>query len=892
MPSEKAKYEPYENLPIPTYEEATSSRPTSSQADRGPQEACGDAERQGLLRHGLPNDQPRGETRGQYRSPTVESARSSLDTDLFSLDLLVDGSSGGSDEGLRQEMVQMEVLDPEARDTARESLFRQRLSKRFTTFSRTLSSIQLPFRVRLPSLDNVRSCMSQMRASNTSGFISLGRIIAILLILLLLYTLFVTEIFPTSGMGMIDQAEAVRVFVQSNVDESNIRDNLEHITAYDHVAGTEGSYALALWIQKLFKAADLEDAIMDRYDVYLNYPKAAGRRVAIVEPQQLSWEALIEEEPAYDNPSPQQGQTPVFHGHSRAGNVTGPLIYVNYGSREDFKLLKDRGIDVKGAVALVRYYGTQGDRALKVKAAELAGAVGCIIYSDPQEDGFVRGKPFPEGRWRPSDGVQRGAVSLMSWVVGDVLSPGFASLPSQDSNRIPKDNNPGLNNIPSIPLAWRDAQKLLQVIKGHGEKVSEDWIGGVPDVDEWWSGDSTSPIVHLMNEQEEIERQPIYNVGGQIAGIQQTEKTVYVGNHRDAWCYGATDPGSGTAIMLEVVRIFGELKKLGWRPLRTISFHSWDAEEYNLVGSTEFVEADIDTVRRDGVAYLNVDVGVSGSDFRAAASPVFQRALLRVLDRTTDPVKNQTLRSLWDENGSKLEGLGAGSDYVAFQDLAGTSSIDFGFTGPGYPYHSCYDNFEWMKNFGDPGFQYHKVLAQVWALLILEIADKPVLPFDFPAYATEVKSYVEDLRKYALERAAISSKDGSVTKLDLEPLAEAAESFEKNAEIFETWERHWTEQVYSRDGAESNVLAIHRMSHNTRMSNFETHLLDLEEGGGLPGREQFKHVIFAPQAWSGYDEAFFPGIRDAVDDDDWALAQHQVQKAADLLSHASYKLIH
>lgn len=337
-----------------------------------------------------------------------------------------------------------------------------------------------------------------------------------------------------------------------------------------------------------------------------------------------------------------------------------------------------------GSIAIVRYYGTQGDLALKVKAAELAGAVGCIIYSDPADDGG--------SRYVPSDGIQRGAVSLMGWVVGDVLSSGFASLPSE-SRRSSKNSNPGLNNIPSIPLAWRDAQKLLQAVKGHGQKVPNSWKGGIEGI-EWWSGDQNSPIVHLMNYQDEEERQPIYNVVGKITGLEQPQKSVIVGNHRDAWCFGAADPGSGTAVLLEVVRIFGELRNMGWRPLRSIEFASWDGEEYNLIGSTEHVEARIKDLRQNGVAYLNVDVAVAGTDFEAAASPLFEKALLQVLDRTTDSIANRTLRSIWDEKKTKLAGLGAGSDYVAFQDMAGTSSIDIGFGGPPYPYHSCYDNFE------------------------------------------------------------------------------------------------------------------------------------------------------------------------------------------------------
>lgn len=249
-----------------------------------------------------------------------------------------------------------------------------------------------------------------------------------------------------------------------------------------------------------------------------------------------------------------------------------------------------------------------------------------------------------------------------------------------------------------------------------------------------------------------------------------------------------------------------------------------DGEEYNLVGSTEHVEARMAELRRNGVVYLNVDVAVTGGDFEASASPILQTSLLRVLEGVADPVSNKTLRAVWAEKGSTLKGLGAGSDYVAFQDMAGTSSLDMGFSGPGFPYHSCYDNFDWMEKFGDPGFQYHRTMAQVWALLILEMADRELLPFDFEVYASAVKGYVDDLEVYAKAKGAESEG------FDLAILRQAADEFTKNAEEFQAWGKAWEETV-GQGGFESSVMAIKRMSHNSRMGNFETNLLDI--GGGV-----------------------------------------------------------
>lgn len=808
----------YEALPIPSYEEATSSRPTSSHSRRGPEEVSDDAERQGLLRY--PRQTDTALAHG-YQPPTVESERSSLD-----LLPSVDGSVRGSTEGLRQEMEQLEVEEPHDDNASHRSLLTNRFSKRITSFTNSLSSLNLPFRQYLPSFSLPRIRPDSWGRAENSRIVIFGRIFGAFLIISVVYLLIASDVLSLGTrrtFGQVYDPESIRMYIQSNMNkDGKIQEYLEYLTGDAHMAGTKGNMFYAEWVRGLFESASLEDVALERFDVYLNYPKENGRRIAIVSPPESIWEATLEEDAVHQNR--QQTYSSVFHGHSKTGNVTGPLIYANYGSRDDFDWLNRQGISLEGAITIVRYGGTQRDRALKVKAAELAGAAGCIIYSDLE----IEGELWPAGRFMPSDGVQRGAVSMMSRVVGDVLSPGWASTPAE-SKRLSVEESTGLVRIPSLPISWRDAKHLLQALQGHGKDVPSNWQGGSLATG-YWTGDQQSPKINLMNMQDEVIRAPIHNVLGRISGWEQTEKKVIVGNHRDAWCVGAADPGSGTAIMLEVVRIFGELRKLGWRPLRTIEFASWDGEEYNLIGSTEHVENRQDELRRDGYAYLNVDVGVSGTNFWAAASPLYERALLRVLDRTSDPTTNRTLRELWNARNTGLEGLGAGSDYVAFQDIAGTSSIDFGFRGQSFPYHSCYDNYEWMTKFGDPTFGYHTVMGQVWALLLLEMADKPILPFDMEDYARHVEKYVGDLENYvrAKEKAA-----DVLNVLDLTTLHEGAAEFMTEAHTFHDWDRTWTEIVFGGGGFENNVMAIKRMSHNNRMANFETHLLDLEDGGGV-----------------------------------------------------------
>ncbi|KAK4176140.1 putative glutamate carboxypeptidase 2 [Triangularia setosa] len=908
MPSEKQRYEPVP--PIPTYDEAIASGSNSGwqQRDLAPSPiddtGAGAVEGQSLLgsQHAHnptdPASQPsRGRRPGGYRAPTVETDD---EDNLFSSD---DSDSDEETRQVRREMQELEIDDSDVRGGSRSSWGKRiglslpqwrwrwkwklpRLRRRTATTEEGNTD---------PEAANTETETSTSRFAfpkfgSAALLLLVARILAIFMLLGFLYLIFASDMFTSMARRMsssIFAPERVRVYIEDSINPGNLQDHSRHFTSYAHIAGTEGDYALMEYTESLFNRYGLENVRRDTYHVYLNYPKAGGRSVEILgDDGKVKWTAKLEEDEVGGETAGRQ--TYAFHGHSKSGDVKGPLIYAHYGSREDFQMLKDRGIGTKGAIALVRYHGPQPDRALKVKAAELAGFAGCLIYTDPKDAGYLKGPTAPVGRFMPADAVQRGSVSLMSWVVGDVLTPGWGS--KKDQPRVKVEQAEGLVKIPSLPLGWRDAQILLQHLKGHGQHIPDGWAGGVPSIDEWWTGNLSSPIVRLKNEQDEVEKQPIWNVYGRIGGIEQDEKSIIIGNHRDSWAFGAADPASGTAIMMEVIRVFGNLLKQGWRPLRTIEFMSWDAEEYNLIGSTEYVEQNDDLLRKNALAYINLDTAVTGNEFHAAGNPVFKKLLLEVLARTGDPnypdpndnTKVKSLLDLWNERSADLEGLGAGSDYVAFQDIAGTASLDLHFDGPGYPYHSSYENFDWMDRVGDPGFIYHTILARVVGLLTFELSNRPIMPFDMPAYADKLSDWVSELETWALKQPGYDGKVFKVSKLK-----EAADEVAMAVRQFTRWETEWENRVISTNGYETNGLGDQRGEYNARMGRFDSDLLDID---GIPGRKQFKHVIFGPQLWAGYEEGYFPSVRDAVQEGNWEEAMKRLEKVAGIIIKAAENL--
>ncbi|KAH6676937.1 glutamate carboxypeptidase [Plectosphaerella plurivora] len=894
----------YEAVPIPSYDEAIADGP-ANWPPPSPADDRNNSEAQSLL-FSHPTASSSSRRPNRYRQPTVESDDE-------------DGLLSSDDEGdetayVRREMQELEIGEP---DHGSRSIWGKRMP-----FSLSLPQWKWAWRLRLPRLnrtirlpsgpsdtgdgdedtDNDRS--ARRRCSNwprpnfehvngRAVALLVARVFAVTLVMGFLYIVFVSDVFDSMArrLGAFQRynADEVRRWVQAHIEPRGMRACVRIYNEYAHLAGTEGDYALAMDMQAMFEKAQLDSIHIDEYYTYLNYPKPDGRSVEILDKDgKPVWKAQIEEP---DPGTEKEGhQTLAFHALSKTGEAKGRLLYANYGSPEDFEALKNKGIDTKGAIALVRYYGTPGGAGLKVKAAEMAGFAGCLIYSDPADDGFRLGDVAPNGRFMPQDGVHRTSVALSNWVLGDPLTPGWASNTNKKSlPRVDPEHSVGLTKIPSLPLSWKDAKELLQKLKGKGEKAPDSWKGGVPDV-EWWIGGDDSPVVHLKNDQDVEKMQEIWNVYAKIQGVEQNSKSIIIGNPRDALAFGATGPHSGTAVMVELARVFGMLMEKGWRPLRTIEFMSWDGSQYNMMGSTEYVENNIDRIKRDAYAYINLDEAVTGSELHASGSPVFHSALKRAMGHIEDPIFNKTLFRMWDDRHGEIESLNTvDGDWAAFQDSAGVSSLQLQFRGEPYPRDSSYNNLGWVEKVGDPGFVYHSLMAQLVALLVLELADRPIMPFDISAFTKKMDGWADDLNTWIKDQLRERGKGVELKSLQLDELKVAINEAISAAKTIGEWETTWDSIVLSNGGWESASLNAKRLGYNNQVAMFETALLD--EEGMTDERKQFKHTVFGPETWPSGKDVHFPAIRAAIELGNWEDADKRISLTAERIRKAAQILL-
>ena len=649
---------------------------------------------------------------------------------------------------------------------------------------------------------------------------------------------------------------------------ANARKWLQALTEEPHVAGTPAEKKVAEYVRDRMTEFGLE-VEMVKYDVFLNHPRNVS--LTMVEPvrQELS---LIEDSYPQDKDSTMRGEFPAFHGYGASGNANGQLVYVNYGAPADYERLKAMGVSVDGRVALVRYGGPF--RGLKVKEAQDHGALGILIYSDPGDDGYMKGEMYPDGPMRPPSAIQRGSVQFLSIQPGDPSTPG--GVPSTaGAKRITRDQMTNVPKIPSLPIAYREAEKLMRNMGG--TRVPDDWQGGLPFA--YHVGPGGAAVEMHVDMDEGLK--PIYDV---IAKIQGTgDQVVVAGNHRDAWNAGAVDPNSGTAAMLEAARALGTAVKAGWKPKRTILFCSWDAEEYGLVGSTEWAEDHAAMLSQKAVAYLNVDVAVTGSNFGASGTASLRDLMREVANTVPEPKVGGTVGALWEQRSRNawaqsatvnLDGadkpydlqlgrLGSGSDYTAFLDFLGVPSSDMGFGGSYGVYHSVYDNFRWMSLYGDPEFVYHQAAARVFGLLAMRMASADVAPLRFGGYARSIGDDLDDIRIDIAKRARVGGANPFTPNFS--PIVKAIAEFDVAGK--------------AADAAADRVIAAGDASAATKMSEALTQVeRAFLNAQGLPGRPWFKHQLSGPGLTTGYAPWPFPALREAVEKKDAAMFDAESKK--------------
>jgi len=651
--------------------------------------------------------------------------------------------------------------------------------------------------------------------------------------------------------------------------------HLKTLTAAPHWASSPEDYATAVYVADKFKAAGLKTEIVP-YKVRLNKPvsilieafDASGKKI-------MSGPAAEHVDPTKDGGDPFQDDPrilPAFNGSSPSGDVTGEVIYANYGSLADFKKLAELGISVRDKIVLVRY-GTNF-RGVKAYIAQQYGAKGVLIYSDPADDGYFKGDVYPKGPYRPESAVQRGSVQFLPIYPGDPETPGIASTPDLPaSKRLTADQ---LQNdqphIPVNPLSYGDAEPILRALVG--PESPRDWQGALPFTYHLGPGKVT---VHMRLEQDSSLR-TIWDVIGTIPGTDDKSNWVVAGNHRDAWVYGAVDPNSGTAAMLETVHGLGELLKQGWKPRRTIVIGSWDAEEEGLIGSTEWVEQHSKELTH-AVAYFNTDVGVSGPAFNASAVPSLKQFVREVAKEVPSPAGG-TVYDRWktdQETNHKKRGhgpraeasvdgdvkvgdLGSGSDFTPFIQHLGVPSTDIGSEGPYGVYHSVFDNYNWFIKFADPTFVYEQQQARVFGLEILHMAGADVLPYDYELYGKEIVSYLDS----AQQSAAKAKLD-----LDFKAASAAAQRFQVAGTAIHALQAN----------PPANPAAL-----NDALRAAEGALLN---PAGLPKRSWYKHLIYAPGEFTGYAAVVIPGVNEAIDVPDAARAQAQIGALTEALNRAA-----
>jgi len=703
-----------------------------------------------------------------------------------------------------------------------------------------------------------------------STMLSLSRLFLKRFPYLLLFLIFASHISSSSLQDSPVAPKKIplspfKSFVDKAISPERIDRYLKYFTAEPHVASSPRNNELANFILKEWKAVGLDDVHLAQYDVLLSFPEEIS--VELVSPHK--YKLIIKEQSYEEDPftlNPEVGIP--YNAYSRSGDITAPLVYANGGNPEDYDLLERKGINLAGKIALVRYSVPYSYRGFKALTAEKRGLRAILIYSDPKEDGFARGSVFPHGPWGPLSHIQRGGIPYDFIYPGDPLTPGWASKPG--SKRIPQEQAIILPKIISVPLSAQNALPLLKAIGG--EEAPQEWRGALPVT--YCLGGFHAQVHIKVNMKNPIKR--ITNVIGCIKGTRNEEEIILAGNHRDAWVYGGYDPSSGTACLMELARAMGEARKAGFKPERTIFFASWDAEEFTLTGSTEWGEDNKDRLKKNLVAYLNVDSAASGKNFSIQAVPCLSPLIIQALKEIKDPISKDTIYDVWKlgsqekgtiavaSGGGRINPIGSGTDHTVFLNHIGAPAFDMTFSGDYGVYHSMYDNYFWMSHFGDPGMHYTATLAKIWAHMIIELSSSPILPLDYETYAKELLNYLEEW-----------AKSNDPTKDKSKKLFNLIEEMKKHASNLNQYIFH--PEIWEKIHDEEKTQKVNRL-----LIEIER---DFTDPKGIPNRDWFKHLIFG--ARYTYAVLLLPALTEAAEAGD----KEGVSQALQRLEEATQKVI-
>lgn len=704
-------------------------------------------------------------------------------------------------------------------------------------------------------------------------------------------------------LGFSSEAARIQIDLESRFDAGlnadNLRSWMKRLSARPHHLGSRYNKENADFIASQFRSWGYETKL-EEFEVLFPTPKT--RIVEMTAPEKFRLK--LEEPPLKEDSTSGQTaeQLPSYNAYSIDGDVTAPLVYVNYGVPADYEELERRGIDVKGKIVISRYGGSW--RGIKPKVAAEHGAVGCIIYSDPRNDGFYQGDVYPNGAWRNEHGVQRGSVMDMPLYPGDPLTKGIGA--KKGAKRIDIKDAETLTKIPVLPISYADALPLLRNLDG--AVVPDSWRGALPLT---YHFGGRTPTVHLKLEFN-WDIKPIYNVIAKMTGSERPDQWIIRGNHRDAWVNGADDPISGLVTMMEEARGIGELAKTGYRPKRTIIYAAWDAEEEGLIGSTEWVEEHADELRQKAAVYINTDSNGRGF-LGMGGSHTLEKFMNEVAKSVPDP---QTKMNVWERaranqivNGSpssrrealeradlRISPLGSGSDFTPFLQHLGIASLNLGFGGEdgGGSYHSIYDSFDHFTKYGDPGFAYGVALSKVCGHATLRLANAETLPFEFSnfaetvgQYATEVTRLVETMRDET--RIFNQSISSGMLKAVQDPTETFLVPAEKSAVPFVNFAPLQNSLARLNESAKKYQDATKGKSSASAALDVALYKTEraLTSSAGLPRRDWFRHQIYAPGFYTGYGVKTLPGIREAVEERDWKEAEKQIEIVANVLNGLS-----